>query len=203
MEIRAVCFDLGKVLLHFDWGIMFERIARQSPLAPGELRRRFEQHGSIPEYETGRITTEQFLAGFRELFEFTGTTLALNTYFCEIFTPIEENIALAQSLVPHYPVGILSNTSESHIAYAEATYPFLRQIPVRIYSYAVGLMKPDRAIYEKARTRLGGFPPEENLYIDDVEANVAGAIAAGWQAIQVPPGTDLRAALVPYRLKGL
>ncbi len=29
MKISAVCFDLGKVLLHFDWDLMLERIAKK------------------------------------------------------------------------------------------------------------------------------------------------------------------------------
>jgi FMN phosphatase YigB (HAD superfamily) len=37
MKISAVCFDLGKVLLHFDWQLMLDRVAKKSPLAPDKI----------------------------------------------------------------------------------------------------------------------------------------------------------------------
>ncbi len=37
MKISAVCFDLGKVLLDFDWESMLDRMAQKSPLTPEEI----------------------------------------------------------------------------------------------------------------------------------------------------------------------
>lgn len=49
-------------------------------------------------------------------------------------------------------------------------------------SFEVGVRKPQKGIFEAA-TKMAGAAPEECVLIDDIEANCAGAEAAGWQAI--------------------
>ncbi|NPD06885.1 HAD-IA family hydrolase [Nocardioides sp. zg-1308] len=51
-----------------------------------------------------------------------------------------------------------------------------------VYSHEVGLAKPDPAAYELTARRLG-VAPGEVLFLDDVEANVEAARAAGWHAV--------------------
>ena len=51
-----------------------------------------------------------------------------------------------------------------------------------VYSHEVGCMKPDPAIYHIVCERLG-VAPRDALLLDDVQANVDGARAAGMQAI--------------------
>jgi len=50
-------------------------------------------------------------------------------------------------------------------------------------SFEIGAMKPDLTIYQRAAA-LAGVQPEEIFYCDDVEANVLGARAAGFDAVQ-------------------
>ena len=64
-------------------------------------------------------------------------------------------------------------------------------------------MKPDREIYHAALDALGGIDPLEALFIDDLEANILGAVKLGWQTIHLRPGVNLREALASYELKGL
>jgi HAD superfamily hydrolase (TIGR01509 family) len=64
-------------------------------------------------------------------------------------------------------------------------------------------MKPKPAIYKAALKSLGNIDPLEALFIDDLEANVLGAVKLGWQTIHLRPEVDLREALASYELKGL
>ena len=89
------------------------------------------------------------------------------------------------------------------MAIPEETYSFFSLFTTRIYSHEVKAMKPDPAIYKKALTALGGIDPLEALFIDDIEANILGAVKLGWQTIHLRPGVDLREALASYELKGL
>ncbi len=203
MKISAVCFDLGKVLLDFDWKIMLRRIAEQSPLPPEEISRRLSNNPNLLHYETGSVTTREFFSYFKKLTEFRGTIDELRAFFCEIFTPLSEHIALAALLAPHYPLAIISNTSEAHIAYVEAKYSFFTLFRARIYSHQVGTMKPRPEIYQAALAALGGVDPLEALLIDDLEPNILGAAKLGWQTIHLRPEVDLRTALASYELKGL
>jgi putative hydrolase of the HAD superfamily len=203
VKISAVCFDLGKVLLHFDWQLMLERIAKKSPLTPAQMTGLLSADGRILEYETGAITSARFFSHLKKQLQFRGTTRELRAAFSEIFTPLPEHIALAAMLAPHYPLAIISNTNEAHILHAEAMYSFFSLFPVRIYSHQVRTMKPRREIYDAALAALGGVDPQEALLIDDLETNILGASKIGWQTIHLRPDVDLRTALASYELTGL
>ncbi len=203
MKISAVCFDLGKVLLDFDKEAAILRLAEKSPLSPEEMGRLIQTDKQALVYEAGGITTARYISHLKKLLKYKGTAKELQACYSEIFTPLSDHIALAAMLAPHYPLAIISNTNDAHIAHAEATYSFFSLFPVRIYSHQVRAMKPDRAIYDAALAALGGIDPLETLFIDDLEPNILGAVKLGWQTIHLRPGVNLGEALASYDLKGL
>ncbi len=203
MKISAVCFDLGKVLLHFDWKLMLDRVTAKSPLAPEKIAQLLKEDPQVLAYETGTITSSKFFAHLKKRLQYTGSAKELRAAFSDIFTPLADHIALAALLAPHYPLAIISNTNEAHIVHAESTYSFFSLFPVRIYSHQIRTMKPEPAIYQAALKALGGIDPLEALFIDDLEPNILGAVQLGWQTIHLRPGVDLREALASYELKGL
>jgi FMN phosphatase YigB (HAD superfamily) len=62
VKISAVCFDLGKVLLHFDWQIMLARVAEKSPLSTAEISDLMSGDPLNLSYETGAITSARFFS---------------------------------------------------------------------------------------------------------------------------------------------
>ena len=203
VKISAICFDLGKVLLDFSWLPMFERVAAKSTLPPDKIPTAMWTIPDLVAYETGHLTSAKFFTALKKRLQYRGTAKELRASFSEIFTPLPENIALAAMLAPHYPLAIISNTSEAHIAYAEATYSFFSLFRAHIYSYQIGAMKPAPEVYQTALRELGGIDPQEALFIDDMEKNILGAVELGWQTIHLRPEVDLREALASYELQGL
>lgn len=63
---------------------------------------------------------------------------------------------------------------------------------VVVDSSAVGVRKPNPAIYLRTLEELGGIAPADAVFLDDAEGNVAGARRAGLHAILVD---DVDAAL--------
>ena len=59
-------FDLGKVLVDFDYSIAARRIAAQSRKSPEEIRVLIEQSSVITDYESGRLTRGEFYERVRE-----------------------------------------------------------------------------------------------------------------------------------------
>jgi HAD superfamily hydrolase (TIGR01509 family) len=78
--------------------------------------------------------------------------------------------------------GILSNSGPG-AREAERVWGFEEMTDDIVYSHEVGLAKPDPAIYELTRSRLG-VGTDEIAFLDDVEANVVAARAAGWHAVR-------------------
>ncbi|HSI85862.1 MAG: HAD family hydrolase [Candidatus Methylacidiphilales bacterium] len=195
-QIKAVFFDLGKVLVHFDWTRSLEEISRRSPHSAAEAWSISYNDGARHEYECGRISTTDFFEGLREKLQFQGTAAELQHLWCDIFTPMDSHIALARELAKTHIVGIISNTNAAHIDYLEPLYPMFQIFPKerRIYSHDVHCMKPDRKIYDLA-IATAGTTPETTLFIDDLEDNIHGVRALGWHAVHLRPETDLVAEL--------
>jgi putative hydrolase of the HAD superfamily len=66
---------------------------------------------------------------------------------------------------------------------------------VLVWSYQLGVAKPDAAIYRYALERLGTHP-EETLFVDDKRENVETAAAIGMKGMIFSDVEKLRADLV-------
>lgn len=83
-----------------------------------------------------------------------------------------------------FKIGILTNMySDFARRFRVAFADFIALADALVVSGEVHLYKPQREIYDLLRERIG-LPAEELCFFDDVEANCAGARAAGWQAIR-------------------
>jgi putative hydrolase of the HAD superfamily len=90
---------------------------------------------------------------------------------------------------------ILSNISDNVLESVEREFDWIHRFDVLVWSYQVGLAKPDPAIYRHTLNELG-TRPEETLFIDDKRENVEAARALGMQALQYSSVERLRADLI-------
>ena len=94
-----------------------------------------------------------------------------------------ELVETLPSLRERYRLGLLSNANDDLRQMLTERWQITDQFDDMIISAEVGLLKPDRRIYELAVSRLG-VQPDEAVFIDDMPVNVEGARIAGLQAIQ-------------------
>ena len=80
-----------------------------------------------------------------------------------------------------YGIYLLSNASEAHHQYWPLV-PVSRYFDGKLISCDVKVVKPCHRIYELFTEKFS-LKPEECIFIDDANANVAAAIACGWQGI--------------------
>ena len=93
-----------------------------------------------------------------------------------------------------YTTALLTNSFKEFRPVLEAAVDFSIFDDV-IDSSEVGHRKPEPAIYELTRSRLG-VRADEVVYLDDFLANVEGARAAGWTAVHVTGEAEVLAAIV-------
>ncbi len=192
---RAVIFDLGKVLLDFDYQIALRRFLPRCRVDAAELYRRLLEDSLLVDYETGRLSTREFVARLTAATGYQGTEAEFRTGFGDIFTPIEPMIRLHAELRSRgMPTYVLSNTNELAIEHIRARYPWFAGFNGYVLSYEHHAMKPDPALYRVAEALSGRRGPEL-FYFDDRPENVATARALGWQAVVHQDPAASRAAL--------
>jgi len=195
-----VVFDLGKVLVDFDYSIAIPRIAAHSTLSVAGIKTFFFHSHLLVDYESGLLTRREFFEQARRVTGFEGTMEEFGEFFADIFTAIPPMIELHAELhrrgIPTY---IFSNTNDLAIEHVRRNFPFFRNFDGYIYSYEVKAMKPDPKIYEVLE-KLTGRRGAEILYLDDRPENVAGGIARNWRTILHETPEKTRAAVEKFQL---
>jgi FMN phosphatase YigB (HAD superfamily) len=180
---KAVVFDLGKVLVDFDYAIAARRILPRSTTSADRLQRLIAESPLFADYETGLLTTEQFFAAVKAAIGFRGDLAEFGHYFADIFTPISPMVSLHEEVRTRgLPTYILSNTNELSARHISRSFPFYRRFTGHVLSYEHRVMKPDSRLYEVLE-RLAGFNGMDLLYVDDRPENAEAGRQRGWQAI--------------------
>lgn len=182
-EVRAVVFDLGNVLLYFDYGILIRKLAPFCNLDEAGLHRLINQSPLLYQFETGLLTNDQFFEAVSAEAGYTGSRDQFDTAFGNIFRPEERMIELNRRLrragIKTY---IFSNTNDIAVTHIRAAYPFFAEFDGWIFSHEAKSMKPDARIYELLE-RESGLSGARLLYIDDRKENIDAGAARGWQVV--------------------
>jgi glucose-1-phosphatase len=181
---KVVVFDLGKVLLDFDWRRGAERLARQCESSADALIKLFDYSPILIRFELGQLTGAEFFEQTRHEIGFAGGYDEFEEAFSDIFAEIRPMIEMQAALRQrHVPTFIFSNTNHCHTEFIRRRFPFFSNFDGYVLSYEVGAMKPDAQIYKIVEDRTGRRGGEI-LFMDDKKENVATALERGWQALQ-------------------
>lgn len=182
-EPSVIVFDLGKVLVDFDYSIAARRIASASTLPAQAIKDYIDHSPLLFLYETGRLTRQEFYTEICKVAGFRAGLDEFAEYFADIFVPIEPMVRWHALLRARgFPTYILSNTNDMAVEHIRRSFPFFSNFDGYIYSYAVKAMKPQPEIYE-AIEAMTGERGDRILFIDDRPENVAAGVQRGWQGI--------------------
>ncbi|MGA2739999.1 MAG: HAD family phosphatase [Bryobacteraceae bacterium] len=182
--IKTVIFDLGKVLIPFDFSRGYQAMEQYCGYPAAEIPKRIATTDLVHRFETGLVEPRDFVEQLSRMLDLRVTY----EQFCEMWSCI----FLPDTLVPEsllagigarYRLLVLSNTNAIHFEMVRQSYPMLRHFHDLVLSYEVKAMKPSPAIYREAIARAQ-CRPEECFYTDDIPAYVEGARRAGIDAVQ-------------------
>ncbi len=183
VSYRAIIFDLGKVLVHFDFQLGYRALEGLCPYTAAEIRRRLAATGLVERFETGLIEPRDFVRRISEVLDLTVDYVE----FCRIWSCIFRQTlvpdSMLEGLAARYRLLMLSNTNVIHIQAIRENYPLLRHFHGLILSYEVKAMKPEPAIFQAALA-IAGCRPVECFYTDDIAEYVAAARRLGIDAVQ-------------------
>ncbi|MFC4625087.1 HAD family hydrolase [Daeguia caeni] len=184
MTIKHIVFDIGKVLIHYDPELGYHDIIPD----PAERRWFLDNvctHAWNMEQDRGRSwsdaeavliaqhpTREREIRAFRQNWH----RMVSHAY--------EDSVQILRALIASgIDVTMLTNFASDTFREAQKRYPFLCESRGVTVSGDVCMIKPDVDIYHHHAARFA-LEPAATLFIDDTTANVEGARAAGWQAVQ-------------------
>ena len=192
-KLRAVIFDIGRVLVRVNIEGVKSALAQGLPLSPQELWSAIEKDPRWPDWQEGRMSARDWHLHLCKRFHLSLTFEQFTTVWNSALDPqpIHDN-SLFAGLSRKYRLGLLSNTDPIHVAKLESTYEFFEYFPkaVRTYSCAVGVSKPAPLIYQHA-LRACKVRAEEAVYIDDVPAYVEAARRLGLTGVHFQSPTQL------------
>ncbi|HZM01702.1 MAG TPA: HAD family phosphatase [Candidatus Saccharimonadales bacterium] len=179
----AVVFDLGKVLVDFDYEISSRKFAARSRLTPAQIRQLIDHSPLLYRFETGLLTNEEFYGEVCAQCGFSGSMEDFSAIFADIFCEIKPMIAMHAALrAKGVPVYIFSNTNDIAVEHIRAKFPFFSHFDGYTLSFKEGVMKPAPKIYE-AVEHLTGHKGKALVYLDDRADNIATARERGWHAL--------------------
>jgi len=183
MSIQAVIFDLGGVLVRTENRAPRTHLAARLGLSYDELSELVFDSLSAHQAMKGEITTAEHWEAVRKTLGVTKEEFTL--------VPLEfwggdaldqKLIDYLRSLRPRYKTALLSNAWDDLRQMLEEIWKIDDAFDQILISAEIGLVKPDRFIFERIISDLG-VKPAEAVLVDDFLYNVEAAKSVGLEAI--------------------
>jgi glucose-1-phosphatase len=182
-KFRAIIFDIGRVLIRVDISRAMDGLADGLSLTPQEAWSAIEKDPHWLDWQEGRISPRDW---HLHITKRLGSSLTFQQFSKVWNRALDPNPIHPESffekLSKNYRLALLSNTDPIHMSQEEVRFPFFRFFPIRIYSYRVGMSKPDPLIY-RAALKACNVRAEEAVYIDDVPDYAKAAQRLGMAGI--------------------
>lgn len=181
--IDTFIFDIGNVLLDFDYMRQFRRLFdEETSQAIADISIRRPEVWA--EMDRGVLTYEEVISQIAHSAPHMEPEirLAIEALYknVEPFPYAEEWLRSLKE--KGYRIFILSNYGEKPFADSKLRMPFLKYADGQLISYEIREIKPTPVIYQTLCDRFS-IVPNEAVFIDDSPANIAGAAAYGLNTV--------------------
>lgn len=183
-KYSVIVFDLGNVLINFDYKIAAAKFNEIEPqLGEKFLFYQKQNYNRHREFEKGLLDEDNFIKAVLSDINGKIDSDTFKRIYSDIFTVNYDVVKLLPGLHEKFMLILMSNTDPLHKKYGWEKYNFLSNFDYKVLSFEAGAVKPEEKIYSKVEM-LSNVPPERHLYIDDINEYVKAAQNRGWDAIQ-------------------
>lgn len=182
-EIRHIVFDIGKVLIHYDPDLPFSRL-----IPDADERKWFFDNICTSDWnieqDRGRTWEEAEALLIGKHPEHAANIRNFRLHWHEMVPhAYDDSVSLMNRLIDGgHDVTLLTNWARDTFTEARGRFPFLERPRGITVSGEIGMIKPERGIYDHHAAAFD-LEPSASLFIDDSQKNVDGAQAAGWHAV--------------------
>jgi len=190
-KYSVIVFDLGQVLVRFDYKHFVEKVNKHKAGIGERFLELYNKNYDVHrDFEKGMISEKDFIAQMLEYLEHIIDEETFCRYWSDIFSFNENVIALLPDLKKNYKLYLVSNTNSIHKKYGYQDYEFLKLFDQLFLSHEVKFIKPEEDIYREVEN-VSGFQSKEHIFIDDILEYVDAAKNIGWDGIQFIGYDDL------------
>jgi putative hydrolase of the HAD superfamily len=192
-SIEFVLFDLGGVLIELGGVASFQEMT--GFVDSEKVWHEWLASPWVRRFEKGQCSATEFAIGVISQWDLD----VAPERFLEIFRdwpigPYPGTGDLLAEVQQVAPIGCLSNTNSMHWEHQISQWPELNAFGYRFLSFELGLVKPDREIFQAVADRLP-VSPARVLYLDDVGINVDAARSFGFRSEQTQSLDEVRTVL--------
>lgn len=193
---KAVVFDVGRVLFHWQLSALFEQLIDDPEELAWFLANVVTEEWHF-EHDRGRLLDEMVPERIALYPQYEAHIRAYRTRFNETLPgPVEGAHELVERLAAAgVPLYCLTNFGEEFFAAFRPTQPVFDHFADIIVSGTEKVVKPEARIYEIVEAR-SGRSGAQLFFTDDNAANIAAACARGWDAHLFTDAQALEAQLV-------
>jgi glucose-1-phosphatase len=176
--IKTVFFDIGNVLIYYSNDKLHKNLTALGIDAHDTITRFTDDHNR------GLFSSDEAVAMLQQQSSRDVTNEEVRHALCDIFW-LNESIIPVLAMIKEKGIRLvtLSNISEIHHRYIDATYDIFKWFDDFVMSYQVKAIKPEAAIYQEALSKAHCLP-EECFYTDDVMEFITAARSHGIAAEQ-------------------
>jgi 2-haloacid dehalogenase len=195
VRVRAVVFDVGNVLYHWNMRLLFARLIHDVGELDWFLANVVTEEWHF-QHDAGRPLAEMVPERSAEFPAYADHITAYATRFIETIPgPVAGMIELVSELAARdIPIFGITNFGAEFWDQFRPTAPVFDHFTDIIVSGVEKLVKPDPAIYALALRRFG-LAPGEGLFVDDRLENIESAAANGFVGHHFKDAETLRHTL--------
>jgi len=183
-KISAIVFDLGNVLIPFDYTLAINKLNQIEPNLGNRFIEFYNSNYQLHrKFEKGIISESSFLGTMLDAVDHKINAGTFCKIYSEIFRTNNDVVSLLPVLKKNYKLYLLSNTNSIHQEYGWKKYGFIKYFDKLILSHELNSLKPEEKIYREVE-KASGLSSSEHFYIDDIPEYVNAAKKIGWDAVQ-------------------
>ena len=195
--IKTIFFDIGGVLIDIHPERTYQYLSDSADVEVNMVKESFPWDAH-DQYERGIMNNEDWFITYKESLP-QPCCLKRSDFWnaWKLLLGEEKNtVNILEALNKQYSIWLLSNTNPKHIQdEIEKRYLFPSLVNGAVYSFDVGVRKPEKEIYEIAMQQANANP-QECLFIDDLLENIQAAKQIGIEGIHFISSEQLKQELV-------
>jgi len=201
LQIKAIIFDFGNVLLEWNPRYVYQRFFPNDPEGIEHFFREVNFADWNLQQDKGRPFAEGVAILSKQFPHYSHLIQAYHDHWIDsVGATYDGTIEILKQLkVARYPLYGLSNWSAETFPFARQKYDFFDLLDDFVISGEVGHIKPDPEIFEIMLEKIGK-PAQECLFIDDSLTNIKQAQKMGFATIHFQSPEQLAVALHELKL---